>query len=88
MEDLDALRIKGVRVTRRARGKHSPAYHNMSRGGCQGEYTPGGYLGMGEDRVGQAVRAQRGTRGEMSANEQKRAKASKGKCEARERGMG
>ena len=32
----------------------------MSRGGCQGEYTPGGYLGVGEDRGG-----------EMSANEQK-----------------
>ena len=31
----------GIR-TRRARGKHSPAYHSMSRGGCQGEYTPGG----------------------------------------------
>ena len=72
------------RGTRRARGKHSPAYHSMSRGGCQGEYTPGGCLGVGEDRVGQEVRAQRrqrrgtrakraqrGTRGEMSANEQK-----------------
>lgn len=43
-EDLGALRIKGVRVTReqakhlmsRAR-KHSPVYHSMSRGGCQGK---------------------------------------------------
>lgn len=41
------------RGTRRARGKHSPAYHSMSRGGCQVEYTPGGYLGVGEDRAGQ-----------------------------------
>ena len=56
------------RGTRRARGKHSPAYHSMSRGGCQGEYTPGGYLGVGEDRVGQAgakagARRARGARG-------------------------
>ena len=82
-------RRKRVRIlTRRARGKHSPAYHSMSRGGCQGEYAPGWHLGAGEDRVGQAVRAQRrqrrGTRGEMSANEQKRAEVSKGKCETRE----
>ena len=45
------------RGTRRARGKHSPAYHSMSRGGCQGEYTPGGCLGVGEDLVGQANEA-------------------------------
>ena len=90
VEVLNVLRIKEVRVTRhasRAR-KHSPVYHSMSRGGCQGEYAPGWHLGAGEDRVGQAVRAQRrqrrGTRGEMSANEQKRAEVSKGKCETRE----
>ena len=43
-------RSNGARAARG--GKHSPAYHNMSRGGCQGEYTPGGYLGVGEDRGG------------------------------------
>ena len=49
------------RGTRRARGKHSPAYHSMSRGGCQREYTPGGYLGVGKDRVGR-VGAKAGAR--------------------------
>ena len=34
------------RGTRRARGKHSPAYHSMSRGGCQGEYAPWGHFGF------------------------------------------
>ena len=67
VEDLGALRIKEVRVTRhasRAR-KHSPVYHSMSRGGCQGKCGRGK---SGEARVG-----------EMSTNEQKRAETSKGK---------
>ena len=38
-EDLGALRIKEVRVTR---AKHSPVYHSMSRGGCQGEWGKSG----------------------------------------------
>ena len=40
------------RDTRRARGKHSPAYHSMSRGGCQGEYTQGGVSGSGRGSGG------------------------------------
>lgn len=51
-------------------GKTPPAYHSMSRGGCQGEWGRGK---SGEARVG-----------EMSTNEQKRAEVSKGKCETRE----
>ena len=59
VEDLGALRIKEVRVTRRASRarKHSPVYHSMSRGGCQGKWGRGK---SGEARVG-----------EMSTNEQK-----------------
>lgn len=70
-----------------ARGGNTPQHIIACQGAAvKGEYTPGGCLGTGEDRAGQVARAQRGTRGEMSANEQKRAKASKGKCEAREGG--
>lgn len=82
--------IKNKRGTRHARsdaydvarGENTPQYIIACQGAAvKGEYTPGGYLVAGEDRVGRVVW---GTRGEISANEQKRAKASKGKCEARE----
>ena len=37
-------------IGRRARGKRSPAYHGMPRGGRQGEYTPRGYFGFPQTR--------------------------------------
>ena len=74
--------MKEARASRRSNGVRVAREENTSQHiiACQGaavkgEYTPGGCLGVGEDRVGQGVRAQRrqrrGTRGEMSANEQK-----------------
>ena len=68
MRQKEAREQAKQRGTRRARGKHSSAYHSMSRGGCQGEYTPGGYLGAGEDRVERVVR---GTAGHAWGNEHK-----------------
>ena len=66
VEDLGALRIKEVRVTRhasRAR-KHSPVYHSMSRGGCQGKCGRGkSGAEMGKNEQGQ-VRDARGERRE------------------------
>ena len=83
-------RSNGTRV---ARGENTPQHIIACQGAVvKGNIPRGGIWGwerIGRGNVRKCAKASaRDARGEMSANEQKRAKASKGKCEARERRNG